>query len=499
MAEMVSSIIVKEVMDRTISSLIGKADVKSQDRGNMERLEMAHIKMEAVLQMSNRWQIIHVPLLRWQTKLKRASEECNETLRRCRQRAMEEEEVRQSSFPKRIAHVTKKLMSSSFTGYSNDELGSGSSTTTVRRFERFAAGATEFLKYVELGGTPWKYMFFNPLIGHLLRGKSMRYQAFQESKCYYIGIRPMIFADRGVEVIIGFLCHDFKEPTNGFNVGIILRLSESTDIFNVIIMCMESVTPHFEFAAEGVKRELIQLPTQDFSWATQSPYGQNDLWVNVHNTLTHWSRQIHFVAKRMRKIWSLLLTSTTQWYRHQGCLSQCDQYSKGSAAEHGVCSYQNSDMPPLKLGVLFIPHDSPKDIEPAAESYALEVIDEKRQGMVHNNNLCLQYLDEKLLPKAIDYLYQHSESKMYQICLKYRHGSAHLCVEKGSTRMQRDGRVKSKATRNARNKKIAQLDEDNRMERWKQLSKDMAKLWGQRPNVGHTYDVTNLMKLWALN
>jgi len=38
----------------------------------------------------------------------------------------------------------------------------------------------------------------------------------------------------------------------------------------------------------------------------------------------------------------------------------------------------------------------------------LEVIGEEVQEMVHKNT-CLQDIDEKLLPKAIDYLYQNKD------------------------------------------------------------------------------------------
>ena len=92
--------------------------------------------------------------------------------------------------------------------------------------------------------------------------------------------------DRGVEAMVGFVCHDFRELTKGFNLGFMLRLSESTDVFGVRIKCMQSVAPHFKFAAEGIKRELIQLPTQDFSWVTQSPDGESAYWFSVHNFLT---------------------------------------------------------------------------------------------------------------------------------------------------------------------------------------------------------------------
>nr|CAB3451799.1 unnamed protein product [Digitaria exilis] len=169
---MVASAVAGDTVSRIISSLADRDDDESTE--NMERLEMAHIKMEAVLHMTEKWQIPNVPLLRWRSKLKRAAQECGDELQRCKQRVIEGQEIRlrvsQSSFPKRIAYATKSFISS-ITGSSNDE--SSSSTDVVRRFERFADGANEFLKFVEFSGTPRKYMFFNHLINNLLRGKSL--------------------------------------------------------------------------------------------------------------------------------------------------------------------------------------------------------------------------------------------------------------------------------------------------------------------------------------
>jgi hypothetical protein len=77
MAEMVSSAIVGETVNRIMSSISGKDEEKSKKKENIERLEMAHIKMEAVLQVSDRWQITEAPLLWWRRKLKRAAQECD--------------------------------------------------------------------------------------------------------------------------------------------------------------------------------------------------------------------------------------------------------------------------------------------------------------------------------------------------------------------------------------------------------------------------------------
>ncbi|CAL5034550.1 unnamed protein product [Urochloa decumbens] len=490
MAEMVASAVAGEAVNRIISSLIGREDDKSAE--NMERLEMAHIKMESVLHVTDKWKITDVPLLRWRSKLKRAAEECGDTLQRCKQRAIEEQEIRQqvsqSSFPKRIAYATKSFVSS-ITGSSNDE-SRNSSIEVVQRFERFADGANEFLKFVEFSGTPLQYMSFNHLIGNLLEGKILRYQAFQGSRFCYLRIRPMSSPERGVEAMIGFVCQDFKEPTKGFSLGSMLRLSESTDVFGVIIKCMQSVVPHFKFAAECVKRELIQLPTQDFSWATQSPYGETAYWVNVHNTFTKWFRpnplcchqheqNLSFSPRIKNTIASSSRLFSTTFPEEvillflQCHISLCNdhKYIPNFDSEHeGSSSVMNSDMHPLKPGVLFLPHDSSEDIETESESYALEVIDEDVQEMVHRN-ACLQDIDENLLPKAIDYLYQNKESRMYQMCLKSRHGTANLCVDKTSA-------PRNKASRSRIwDKRVVQQRDNYSIEGWKEASKDLLKLW----------------------
>ena len=60
-----------------------------------------------------------------------------------------------------------------FFSHGNDDGLKGSAV--AQRFERFAEGASEFLRYVELGGTPRRYMFSDPLIRHLITGKGTKY------------------------------------------------------------------------------------------------------------------------------------------------------------------------------------------------------------------------------------------------------------------------------------------------------------------------------------
>lgn len=82
MAEMVGSVVVGEVVNRTFSFLINKhSRERLSTREGVERLEMAHIKMEAALELSGRWQHhatdADASLLRWRRKLRRAADECD--------------------------------------------------------------------------------------------------------------------------------------------------------------------------------------------------------------------------------------------------------------------------------------------------------------------------------------------------------------------------------------------------------------------------------------
>ncbi|OEL28206.1 hypothetical protein BAE44_0010775, partial [Dichanthelium oligosanthes] len=165
-----------EAVIRIFSSIIRKDEDGSEEGGNIERLEMAHIKMEAAIVTTNKWHIMDVPLLRWRKKLKRAAQECEEMLCEFKHRALEDKEtkekIRQYSFPRRIARANKSFVSS-FTDNNNIET---SSKAIVHRFERFADGADDFMTYVQLGGTPQKYMSSDALIGHLFAGKFVEYK-----------------------------------------------------------------------------------------------------------------------------------------------------------------------------------------------------------------------------------------------------------------------------------------------------------------------------------
>jgi predicted RNase H-like nuclease (RuvC/YqgF family) len=127
MAEIVSSAVVQETVSQVLSGLVQKYEDKEDSTNanrNLERLEMAHIRLEAALETSEKWKITDASLLRWRRELKRAAQECDETLHKCKQRILEDEqmqhEVRNSSLPARIVHATKSFVSSMLHRNSNE-------------------------------------------------------------------------------------------------------------------------------------------------------------------------------------------------------------------------------------------------------------------------------------------------------------------------------------------------------------------------------------------
>jgi hypothetical protein len=60
MAEIVSSAVVQETVSQVLSNLVQKYEEKDESNKdiNLERLKMAHTRLEAVLETSDRWRII---------------------------------------------------------------------------------------------------------------------------------------------------------------------------------------------------------------------------------------------------------------------------------------------------------------------------------------------------------------------------------------------------------------------------------------------------------
>jgi len=185
MAESVSTAIVQETVNQILSGIVQKYEEKEESNANrnLERLEMSHIRLEAALETSEKWKITDPSLLRWRRKLKRAAQECDDTLHKCKQRILEDEqmerEVKNTSLPNRVVHATKSFIFSVL-NRSNNEL----SRFIIQRFEWYADGASEFLRFIELGGTPRCHMLFDSLVKNLLAGKVLHHKIIRETSIH---------------------------------------------------------------------------------------------------------------------------------------------------------------------------------------------------------------------------------------------------------------------------------------------------------------------------
>ncbi|TVU35633.1 hypothetical protein EJB05_17533, partial [Eragrostis curvula] len=442
MAEMVFSAVVEETLKQALSGLIG-SNGQEDVVADVERLEMVQIKLEAALNASRRWRIRDAPLLRWRRKLKRAAEECGGELRERRRRVAAEDDDddkarEKDSFPRRLARAAAAFFGGG-DGCVRD------AAAAVKRFEWYADGAGEFLRFVELGGgSPRRHTpRVDPLIGRLLAGEELRYRFVNRRGQYHqFCVRPVRLDGRGVEAKLIFVYEDDEALEKNLCLGAILRLSESTDLVGTLVKCLELrpvllvTTPHFRPAAESARRELVALPRQDFSWEpSYLDSGDNGHWNAMHSSLSQWFRpnplccnaETTPTASDLEPVIGVFLQ------RHIPLAEYNAHPAVATVADGTTCLKKNA--PHLRLGLHFSPHGS-SDMAPAAESAAVELVDgEELQtagGGVHRNISSLEELDEFALPKAIDCLLhrRRPEAAAYQLFWKAKHGTAFLEVEK---------------------------------------------------------------------
>jgi hypothetical protein len=236
--------------------------------------------------------------LRWRRKLKRAAQECDDTLHKCKQIILEDEqmeqEVKNSSLPNRIVHATKTFVFS-IPKSNNNEL----SRSIAQRFEWYAAGASEFLRFVELGGTPRCRMPVDPLIKSLFAGKQLHHKILRGNKytSFQLWLVPIHTSAHGTNDGLTFLHYD-GTPEGHIFFTLVVQLSESTDIFGIALRCLQFFAPHFNCNFENVRNALTQLPTQDFSWCPPIYY-HNEHWDKFNSFLLQRAQPNPFVASSM--------------------------------------------------------------------------------------------------------------------------------------------------------------------------------------------------------
>lgn len=203
MVEMVTSAVVQEAVSGAVSFVCSSHGEKASQEDLMERLEMAHIKLDLALERTRMMPITIMPLLRLGKKLKDVFEECDDLLGKAR-----DSQQRISSLRRKIMHFVMP----SFIVPNQDVL----SSSVVGRFERFAEEADKFVRGVESGCSPSRYRFHNPLIRHLLEGKDIFYRMVQGSQTYYFSIWTALVEEYGRVATLCFQYKDGKTPLKSF-------------------------------------------------------------------------------------------------------------------------------------------------------------------------------------------------------------------------------------------------------------------------------------------
>ena len=271
MAEMVCSALFQETVSRCISFALGRREEKASQGHLRERLEMAVSELEFALERAMELPIRHLSLLQRRKIIKRAHVEAMELLDKHRQQAVppgQEELPQVVNKRKRWFNCAEKNMSiAPFAGLSTDDVG---------RFERYADFAGRFVRDLESGCSLHHYTFCNPIVRHLLEGKTLTYHSEQGNLLRHLCIRPTYSDERGVEALLAYRYEDSTVAEKCFFLGLILRLTESTDLVEVAIKGLQLLASQFKLAVEYAMGELTLLSNLQDIAHLHAP-----LWVGI--------------------------------------------------------------------------------------------------------------------------------------------------------------------------------------------------------------------------
>jgi len=219
------------------------------------------------------------------------------------------------------------------------------------------------------------------------------------------------------------------------------------------------------FQVEIIRNKIMQLPTQDFSWAPFVDSRQKEHWENLHGCCSQWYRPNPSCCKKIDQ--------------HEVCRSsnadtsdislepviQVHLQYQVSLDEGGIC-LQDSQY--VIAGLLFMPHGSSEDQPLADKSSAIVVNHSYEQHCVHTD-ITLVQLEEFILTKAVEYFLQNADALVYQIDWKSKQGTAYILVVKSSTKMQSTQRM-------IQGGKIVQR-QDGELQNWPYVIPHFLNLW----------------------
>lgn len=138
---------------------------------------------------------------------------------------------------------------------------------------------------------------------------------------------------------------------------------------------------------------------------------------------------------------------------------------------------------------MFTPHGSSEDLLAADKSSAIVMNHSEEQHCAHTD-ITLAQLEEITLPKAVDYLYQNTDTLVYQMLWKSKHGAAYIQVAKASTKMQSTWRM----TRGSRARKAAVHRQDQELENKPGVAPHFLNLWAAHAPIRLQGSIVNWMQ-----
>lgn len=457
MAEMIGSAVIGEAFGRVSSFLIAKHEETAAARDNIDRLELAHIRMKAALETTDRRRRrrrlsddseVCPSLLLWQAKLKRAAEECSEALETYKRRAVNEDEEETGSFAGRIARAAKSavgafLASRGGGDQQQQQLNQPSCpSVVVRRYERYADSAGEMVRFMEYGAPRRRRrqgVLLDPLIERLLDGKFVWCRMLRGSKYRSFRVWPMASSERGLDALAIFVYQDRAAPEKDFTVGLQLRLRErADDVVAVALRCLQSFRPQLKSVAAAAEEELAVVAATNPLHEPCVPAAGLKL-CGLHATLQAQGQSSLPAAaghqEQEQPTADADATSPAQpdtsFLPEQAVLVFAQWYISPSAGA-------GTSTPALvKLGVSFSfkPHAAPGRRRRAEGAAAVEIVDGEEQRGCRVSVTSVQQWDEQLLPRAIGRLSAMAEPATYEAFWDSAHGAAaYLRVEKMSAR-----------------------------------------------------------------
>ncbi|XP_039793515.1 uncharacterized protein LOC120659434 [Panicum virgatum] len=266
MGEMVASALAQEGVSRLSSYISTKLDDRASRAHTVARLEMALSRLEFVLEWSRKQSITYVSLIRRWNKFRCAYNEGVYLLNKHKLPALEGHEetsgqvvvTRSSSFLGRIIASAANFSISSLAGLNKQCL----SSNVVQIIEVYADSVGEFVADVESACPLWRNTFFPyPFVRQLLQGKYLSYNKVKGSQKQHFIISPVILEVRGIEALLWYEYFDHERLGKSLCLGLVLRLSESTDIVGAAIDCLQSSASLLNLVdQDAVMGELTQVP-----------------------------------------------------------------------------------------------------------------------------------------------------------------------------------------------------------------------------------------------